>query len=220
MPRLILQQTIVRMADRVGTSSTVHPFMFVSLRSLALAGSAGFGLSLLSMLPAGAHQLAGVGLMEGALHPLTGLDHLLLLIGVGALVARVDRMLLMPALLGAIVGGVFGAAGGSIPGDEALAALAVSALGVLLLLSRRLGRSDASQALTGAVVGGAVAIHALLHGSESSGDALWWIGTALTAGAVVTLSAVGLSRAGARTVRAVATLLGISGLALAVFVFA
>lgn len=189
--------------------------MMSSARSLALAGSAGFLLSLLSALPATAHGLAGSGLMTGALHPLTGLDHLLLLVGVGALAARVDRRLLWPALGGAVVGALFGAAGGMIPAGELLAALSVSALGLLLLAARRLRSGGGPLALSGAVVGSAVAIHALLHGSEATGDPTWWIGAGLAAVAVVAVSALALSRSGARFTRVVAVLLGISGLVLA-----
>jgi urease accessory protein len=189
--------------------------MVSSARSLALAGSAGFLLSLMSALPATAHGLAGSGLMTGALHPLTGLDHLLLLVGVGALAARVDRRLLWPALGGAVVGALFGAAGGMIPAGELLAALSVSALGLLLLAARRLRSGGRPQALSGAVVGSAVAIHALLHGSEATGDPTWWIGASMAAVAVVALSALALSRSGARVTRVLAVLLGISGLVLA-----
>ena len=186
-----------------------------SSRSLALAGSAGFLLSLLSALPARAHGLAGSGLMTGALHPLTGVDHLLLLVGVGAVAARVDRRLLWPALAGAVLGALFGAAGGWMPAGELLAALSVSALGLLLLAARRLRGGDGPLALSGAVVGGAVAIHALLHGREATGDPTWWIGAALAAVAVVALSALTLSRSSAAVTRGLAVILGISGLVLA-----
>ncbi len=189
--------------------------MLPSARSLALAGSAGFLLSLLSALPATAHGLAGSGLMTGALHPLTGVDHLLLLVAVGALAARVDRRLLWPALGGAVLGALFGAAGGWIPAGELLAALSVSALGLLLLVARRLRSGDGPLALSGAVVGSAVAIHALLHGREATGDPTWWIGAGLSAAAVVAVSALALSRCSVQVTRAVAVLLGISGLVLA-----
>lgn len=189
----------------------MHP----TARSLALAGSAGFLLSLLSALPATAHGLAGSGLATGALHPLTGLDHLLLLVGVGALAARVERRLLWPALGGAVVGALVGAAGGWIPAGELLAALSVSALGLLLLAARRLRSGSGPLALSGAVVGSAVAIHALLHGREATADATWWLGAGLAAAAVVTLSALALGRSSARVSRAVAVILGVSGLVLA-----
>ena len=51
------------------------------------AAAAGLALSLLSTLPAGAHGLASAGLAAGASHPLLGLDHLLLLLGVGGAAA-------------------------------------------------------------------------------------------------------------------------------------
>lgn len=189
--------------------------MLPSVRSLTLAGSAGFLLSLLSALPASAHGLAGSGLIAGALHPLSGADHLLLLIGVGALAARLDRRLLGPALLGAVIGALFGAAGGWLPAAELLGALSVSALGLLLLAARRLRDGAAPMALSGAVVGTAVAIHALLHGREATGDPGWWIGAALVAAAVVGGSALVLGRCEARVSRVLALVLGLSGLVLA-----
>lgn len=189
--------------------------MLSSSRSLALAGSAGFLLSLLSALPARAHGVAGAGLMTGALHPLTGADHLLLLVGLGAVAARVDRRLLWPALAGAVFGAVFGAAGGWMPAGELLAALSVSALGLLLLAAQRLRSGEAPLALSGSVVGAAVAIHALLHGREASGDPTWWIGAALAAAAVAAVSALTLSRSSARVTQGLAVILGISGLVLA-----
>lgn len=189
--------------------------MFPSARSLALAGSAGLAISLLTALPANAHGLAGSGLMSGALHPLTGADHLLLLVGVGALAARLDGRLLGSALAGAVVGALFGAAGGWIPAAELLAALSVSALGLMLLVARRLRAGDGPLALSGAVVGSAVAVHALLHGREATGDPSWWMGAALAAAAVVALSALTLRHCSLRDTRVVAVVLGISGLLLA-----
>ncbi len=190
--------------------------MVPSARSLALAGSAGFLLSLVSALPAAAHGLAGAGLISGALHPLLGADHLLLLVGVGALAARVDRRLLWPALAGAVVGALFGVAGGSMPAAELLAALSVSALGLLLFAGRRLRDGDAPIALGGAVVAGSMAIHALLHGREATGDPVWWLGAGVAAAAVVAVSALLFSRAQAGVIRLLAIVLGFAGLALAV----
>ena len=68
--------------------------MTVSPRSLVPALAAGFGLSLLSGLPAGAHGLATGDLLTGGLHPLLGMDHLLLLVGVGAAAAGIDLSLI------------------------------------------------------------------------------------------------------------------------------
>lgn len=189
--------------------------MTSSVRSLGLAGSAGFLLSLLSALPVQAHGPAGDHVTAGVLHPLTGLDHLLLLVGVGALAARLDRRLLLPAVLGAVVGALFGAWGGAMPAGELLAALSVSALGLLLLLALRLQGAGVPLALAGTVVGVAVAIHALLHGQAAEGVPAWWLGATLSAIGVVTGSGLVLRRASPQALRLLALVLSFGGLALA-----
>lgn len=164
-----------------------------SPRSLALTAAAGFGLSLLSALPAGAHGFSGEGLAAGLAHPLTGLDHLLLLLGVGGAAAAIDASLLVFALAGAVLGAVFGAVGGSLPGAELLAALAITAMGVLML---RRGQPS-PLAPVGALVAAAVAIHAMLHGQEAPAQALlWWLGAALGSGGVLLGSFALLQRLG------------------------
>jgi urease accessory protein len=187
-----------------------------TFRSLALAAAAGFGLSLLSGLPVQAHGLAAVGAVAGALHPLTGLDHLLLLVGVGAAAAKLDPRLLPAALLGALLGGLLGGFGGSLPAAELLAACSVSALGLLLLLQRRLRPGHGLlRSLAAAVVAVAMAIHALLHGQAAHGHSLWWIGAAFSAMAVVSLSYLLLRRAGSRVIAALGMLLALGGVGLA-----
>ena len=164
-------------------------------RSPLLALAAGFGLSLLSALPAAAHGLATGGLLAGGLHPLLGLDHLLLLVGVGAAASAIDGSLLLFALGGALVGGVFGACGGGLPQAEVLAALAVSAVGLLLWRHRPQGADrPAHLALPGSVIAAGVAIHALLHAQASTGDLAWWLGSGTSSVAVVVLSMVVLKR--------------------------
>jgi urease accessory protein len=141
---------------------------------LALAGGA-TALALLLAQPAQAHGIANGGIAAGFLHPISGVDHLLLLVSVGAAGAVISPQLLLWALAGAIGGGVFGALGGTLPAQELLAALAITAVAVLVLRSQQSPRLGGCAAL----VAGAVAVHAMLHGLEAPVDgsaALWWLG--------------------------------------------
>jgi len=145
-----------------------------SARSLALAGGA-TALALLLAQPAQAHGIAHGGIAAGFLHPISGVDHLLMLVSVGAAGAVISPQLLLWALAGAIGGGVFGALGGSLPAQEFLAALAITAVTVLVLRSQQSPRLGVCAALVAA----AVAVHAMLHGLEAPMDgsaALWWLG--------------------------------------------
>lgn len=157
----------------------------LSARSLALIGSAA-ALALLLDQPAQAHGIAHGGIGAGFLHPISGVDHLLLLVGVGAAASCISSQLLLWALAGAIGGGVFGALGGTLPAQEFLAALAISAVAVLVLRCLRAQQSPQLGACA-ALVAAAVAVHAMLHGLEAPADgsaALWWLG-AFTGSAVV-----------------------------------
>ncbi|MFM7676511.1 MAG: HupE/UreJ family protein [Synechococcus sp.] len=154
------------------------------LRSLLLAAAGVLGLSLLSSLPASAHGVASTGVLGGAAHPLLGLDHLLLLVGVGAAASSIGGGLLLFALGGALLGALGGAAGVELPLAETLAALAVAGVGALVFRAQRQGR-PALLHLVGVPVALAVAIHALLHGQEASGLASWWLGAGGTSLAVV-----------------------------------
>ncbi|MCP9883220.1 HupE/UreJ family protein [Cyanobium sp. Alchichica 3B3-8F6] len=159
-----------------------------SLRQLAPAAAAGLALSLLSALPAGGHGLASGGLVAGASHPLLGVDHLLLLVGVGGAAALAGPSLLLVSLAAAVVGSLFGAFGGSLPAAEVLAALTVSGIGLALLARQRSHQLDGQGVLT-VVLAVGVAVHAMLHGQEAGGSASellgWWIGAALASTAVV-----------------------------------
>jgi len=149
----------------------------VSARSLALLGAAA-ALALLLDQPAQAHGIAHGGLAAGFLHPISGPDHLMLLIAVGAAASSISAQLLLWALAGAIGGGVFGALGGTLPAQEFLAALAISAVAVLVLRTLRSQQSPQLGACA-ALVAAAVAVHAMLHGLEAPADgsaALWWLG--------------------------------------------
>lgn len=185
------------------------------LGQLALAAAAGLGLSLLSALPVQAHGAADAGLLAGASHPLLGVDHLLLLLGVGGVAAYVSSSVLLFALGGALLGAVLGAGGGDLPAAELWASLAVAGLGLLLLLLQRSQRSP-QLGVVGGLVAAAVALHAMLHGQEASGTLSWWMGAYLASTAVVGLSYAVLRRLSNRWTVALATALTLAGLALAV----
>ena len=166
-------------ADRIFTMNNS-----VSTRSLALLAGCSLLATLLLDQPAQAHGFAQAGGISqasgiaGFLHPITGADHLLLLIGVGAAGSCISPQLLLWALAGAIGGGVYGAIGGSLPGQELLAALAITALAVLVLRSLQPKQSP-QLGFCAALVATAVAVHAMLHGLEAPADgaaALWWLG--------------------------------------------
>lgn len=184
------------------------------LRHLLLAAAAGLGLSLLSGLPVQAHGVADAGLIAGASHPLLGLDHLLLLLGVGGVAAQIGSSVLLYALAGAGLGAAYGAIGGSLPGAEILAALAVSGMGLVVLQSQR-SRQAPRLPLVGGIVASAVAIHALLHGQEASGHSSWWLGAFLASSAVVALTTLVLRRVEVRWTLLLATGLSLAGLVLA-----
>jgi urease accessory protein len=148
-----------------------------SARSLALFGAAS-ALALLLDQPAQAHGIAHGGIAAGFLHPISGVDHLLLLVGIGAAASCISAQLLLWALAGAIGGGVFGAMGGTLPAQEFLAALAITAVAVLVARSLRSQQSPQLGACA-ALVAAAVAVHAMLHGLEAPADGsalLWWLG--------------------------------------------
>ncbi|MDM7938339.1 MAG: HupE/UreJ family protein [Cyanobium sp. CZS 48M] len=148
-----------------------------SARTLALFGGAA-ALALLLDQPAQAHGIAHGGIAAGFLHPISGTDHLLLLIGVGAAASCISAQLLLWALAGAVGGGMFGAMGGTLPAQEFLAALAISAVAVLVLRCLHSQQSPQLGACA-ALVTAAVAVHAMLHGLEAPADGsalLWWLG--------------------------------------------
>lgn len=97
---------------------------------------------LLAAAPAFAHTGHGAESMQaGILHPLSGLDHLLMLLGSGILAALTGRSLALPlATVGALAGGaLLGQSFGSLPGMEALILLSLLVAGGALLVQRARG---------------------------------------------------------------------------------
>jgi urease accessory protein len=140
--------------------------------------------------PALAHGTATGGALGGLTHPLLGLDHLVMLMAVGTAASFISSQLLLWALGGAVLGAVVGFTGFSIASAEVLAALAISAVGAVILLASRIAKTSHPNTLTtlsGAVVAAGISIHAMLHGLEAPKDSaslLWWTG-ALASSALV-----------------------------------
>ncbi|MCP9883465.1 HupE/UreJ family protein [Cyanobium sp. Alchichica 3B3-8F6] len=183
-----------------------------SARTLALIGGAA-ALALLLDQPAQAHGIAHGGIAAGFLHPISGVDHLLLLIAVGAAASCISTQLLLWALAGAVGGGVFGAIGGTLPAHEFLAALAISAVAVLVLSCLR-SKQGPQLGACAALVASAVAVHAMLHGLEAPADgsaALWWLGAFAGSVLVSGVSYLVLRRLPLAWTRGVALLLALCG---------
>jgi urease accessory protein len=214
----VFHQTIAG-ADRILSMNNS-----VSTRSLALLAGCSLLATLLLDQQAQAHgfgqaggiaQASGIaqGGLTGFLHPITGADHLLLLIGVGAAGACISPQLLLWALAGALGGGVYGAIGGSLPGQELLAALAITALALLVLRSLQPKQSP-QLGFCAALVATAVAVHAMLHGLEAPAEgaaALWWLGAFAGSALVSGGSFMVLRRLPLAWNRGLALLLALSG---------
>ena len=161
-----------------------------SISAAFAAALAALGV-VVSSTPAQAHGgaaagVGAVGVMGGVVHPLLGLDHLTLLLAVGAAAATISWQLLVWAFAGALAGAAIGATGGGIPGAEGLAALAISAVGLLLFSAGKVAKAGTGP-LGGVVVAAALAIHAMLHGLEAPQDSstwIWWSGALVSSACI------------------------------------
>ena len=144
------------------------PIAPLSRRELLLPAFAGLGCAALSAIPAQAHGTAGADVAAGLAHPLLGLDHLLLWLGLGAVGSMAGRRWILWGAAGGVLGVVLGSLGVTLPLAEPLAGLAVTVMGLLLLISR--GSTQTALPL-GVLVAGCCATHGLLHGAEGSGGA-------------------------------------------------
>lgn len=136
-----------------------------------------FALVLLMVaLPAFAHPGHDANpLQDGLLHPLTGLDHLLMLLGTGVLAALTRRNLALPlATLAAMFGGaVCGHLFGDVVGMEQmiLGSLLVAAA-AMLLPSRQL-LLPSRQLLLSLIMPVFALFHGWAHGVEATPSAFW-----------------------------------------------
>lgn len=151
---------------------------------LPTAALAAFAVLALGAPPAEAHGTAGGGALAGLLHPLLGLDHLLMLLAVGTAASQLSFLLLPWALGGGLIGALAGQGGSTVPLLEPLAALAVMAVAALTLTwSQRGAANRAIPLFTGVLVAAGVAVHGMLHGMEVPADGspvVWWAGALLS----------------------------------------
>lgn len=129
-----------------------------------------FALALLLVaLPAFAHPGHDSNpLQDGLLHPLTGLDHLLMLLGTGVLAALTRRHLGLPlaTLAAMFAGAVCGHLFGGVLGMETMIAVSVLvAAGALLLPNRQLSLALAMPVFA--------LFHGWAHGVEATPSAFW-----------------------------------------------
>ncbi|MCB5189511.1 HupE/UreJ family protein [Methylobacillus arboreus] len=107
--------------------------------------------------------------VAGFMHPLTGLDHLLVMLAVGLWAGRIGGaarwQLPLTFVVVMALGAMLGMAGYAIAGIETFLAATVMALGVLLVISLKLPR-----ALQVGLVAVFALFHGLAHGTELSSE--------------------------------------------------
>lgn len=123
--------------------------------------------------PAAAHTgLPAGGALDGAVHPLVGLDHLLAMVAIGVLAAtarqrRVAWLTPLGFLAGMVAGGLLGFAGLGVPGVELAIALSVVVLGVLIV-----GKTHDAGLWLPVLAAAIGAAHGQAHGAELPAGAI------------------------------------------------
>lgn len=136
------------------------------MNRLLSAGLAGVLAATLA-LPAAAHtgHAGDAMFLQGVLHPLTGIDHLLTMVAVGIWAAQNGgrAIWMLPAAFIAMLSGgaALGMAGIELPAVEAGIAASVAVLGLLVLLNRRVPVAAAA-----ILVGAFAVLHGHAHGTE------------------------------------------------------
>ena len=160
-------------------SKTLFVAATVGLSSLAQAH---FGTDL-----ADHHAL---GLVDGLLHPFTGLDHSVAMLAVGFWSALSTRRVWLAPLAFAnmlLVGALLGMSGIALPALEPMVAATVLALGLLVAT-----RAQFPGAVAAALTGGFAVFHGIAHGVEFSGASPVAVLVGMVAGTAV-LHGLGLA---------------------------
>ncbi|WP_373795344.1 HupE/UreJ family protein [Neisseria dentiae] len=112
------------------------------------------------------------GLLNGLLHPITGLDHILAMLAVGLWAASFSgkaRWAIPAAFVAMMAAGfAFGAGGGEMPMMEQGIAASVLVIGLAAAWVQRIPAAAA------AVVGAFALFHGVAHGAELHGHAAWF----------------------------------------------
>ncbi len=144
-------------------------------RFFPLALAAGAPLFLAGSASAHTGHETGFSLIDGALHPLGGLDHLAAMVAVGiwAALAGGKRIWVWPVafVVMMLVGGFIGHAGIGLPAVEPAIALSVVVLGLAVALGLQ-----APVAAGAALIGAFALFHGHAHGAEA--PATGWYGYA------------------------------------------
>lgn len=142
-------------------SRLLNALIFIATCALSTVASAHIGTDVVTH--------AEMGLFDGLLHPLTGLDHLAAMLAVGfwsALTAR--RLWTTPLAFAAmlLVGALLGLSGIALPAVEPMIAASLLVLGLLVAL-----RAHLPAVLATALVGLFAVFHGVAHGTELTGAA-------------------------------------------------
>jgi urease accessory protein len=112
------------------------------------------------------HAGLSVSFMDGFIHPLTGLDHMLAMFAVGLWSATTARRIWLAPVIFAVtllIGALLAQSGLNLPAVEPIVAATVLLLGLLVM-----SRSHFPEAATAALVAGFALFHGAAHGQELS----------------------------------------------------
>jgi urease accessory protein len=171
---------------------------FARLASLVtLSAAATVGLSTAAFAHVGDHS--HMSLMQGLMHPLTGLDHILAMVAVGLWASQIGgrALWLLPLTFPAVMaaGAALGIGGVALPFVEAGIAVSVMVLGAAVALALR-----PSLALSVPLIGAFALLHGYSHGVElpASASALSYGAGFIAATLMLHMIGIGLGLAAAR----------------------
>lgn len=137
---------------------------FITLATLSVAVFSNAALA-----HTGTESMAGGSFIDGLLHPLTGSDHLIMLLGVGFLAAQMEGKqvsIIFGALLTMLIGTGFGALTGMMTGLESVILASVFIVAVAVWKQSQQVASKVNLLSSAAIV--MVLFHGWAHGAETA----------------------------------------------------